>query len=302
MKRCGTLWPSLKLRSLLEAVDRVARTSVRVRRDRALRAIEQELTDGMAVAFLLQARSFVRLLSGLREEFPLRVEEARLEKQARSTAWEPLFDEAAVVTRLVMEKPIQKAAAKSLALGAQEVRDRIRGKLGYTPTFKLQHPRAVSFLERVGAERVTQVNQETKSIIRGILVESAEQARTYSETAERIIDRFGQFAIGKPQLHIDSRAHLVAVTETANAYCEGELQIIDQLEEQGLTYEMQWVTMGDDRVSDGCQANESAGWIASDGLFPSGDRRPPRFPGCRCDLEFRRVVPGKPEKPKAPAR
>lgn len=292
-----------KTRSLQEAVNRVARASLRVRRAKVLREIEQDLTGRMATAFLIQGRMFLRLFASLKNKFPQSSGEA-------ITAWEPLFDEIAGTTRPMLERSMEKAAMLALSVGAnttiERIRDsrvveaapkRVRGELGQVATFNLEHPKAVSFLERVGADRVTQVNTETKSVIRGILVESAQEGKSYSETAKQITDRFGQFAIGKPQQHIDSRAHLVAVTETANAYCEGELQVIGQLEEQGLVYEMHWSTMGDANVSDGCQANEAAGWIRMDDLFPSGDNRPPRFPGCRCDLEFQRVEEKKPEKP-----
>ncbi len=251
----------------------------------------------MATAFLAQGYGFLRQFSTLREAFPLDP------TMAGVGDWEAMWNDVAQQTRRLFEKPLEKAAGAAMLEGAKEgwnqvsglplqeaPSDRIRGTVDFDAVFNLEHPRAVHYLRDVGAEKVTGVNELTKANIRQILVESAEQGRSYSDTSERIIDRFAQFAVGKPQQHIDSRAHLVAVTETANAYCEGELQVIDRLEEQGQRYEMHWVTMGDDRVSDGCQTNEDAGWIdAQMELFPSGDRRPPRFPGCRCDLEFRRV-------------
>jgi hypothetical protein len=52
--------------------------------------------------------------------------------------------------------------------------------------------------------------------------------------------------------------------------------------------EKRWLTVGDDRVSDGCKDNQRAGWIALNDAFPSGDDRPLRFPGCRCVVQYRR--------------
>jgi hypothetical protein len=94
--------------------------------------------------------------------------------------------------------------------------------------------------------------------------------------------------MGMPQQHIDSRAHLVAVTETGNAYAEGQLEVAQELAAAGIEMEKAWITVGDDRVTEGCRENEAAGWIGLDDPFPSGHQRPLRFPGCRCDLLTRR--------------
>ena len=99
-----------------------------------------------------------------------------------------------------------------------------------------------------------------------------------------IRDRFEEFAVGKPQLHIESRAHLIAVTEVGEAYSAGSLAAGEALEEAGVAMEKSWSTVGDDRVSAGCLGNEDAGWIPLNDDFPSGHQRPLRFPGCRCDL------------------
>lgn len=64
------------------------------------------------------------------------------------------------------------------------------------------------------------------------------------------------------------------------------------LQNAGLEMEKSWLTVGDSRVSEGCAANAAAGWIGLEEEFPSDgtyDRqRPPRFPGCRCDILYRR--------------
>jgi len=109
-----------------------------------------------------------------------------------------------------------------------------------------------------------------------------EQGWSYNKTARILSDRYEQFAIGKPQLHIESRAHLIAITESGNAYEEGRLQTAKWMQAQGLDMEHFWLNVGDDRVSDGCLANTAAGWIPLDQPFPSGHMRPLRFPGCRC--------------------
>jgi len=47
-----------------------------------------------------------------------------------------------------------------------------------------------------------------------------------------------------------------------------------------------WITVGDDRVSDACNANEEEGLVGIDVVFSSGHSRPPEHPNCRCLLEY----------------
>jgi hypothetical protein len=53
-----------------------------------------------------------------------------------------------------------------------------------------------------------------------------------------------------------------------------------------------WITSGDDRVSDACQANEAAGWIAFDKEFPGGVMQVPQHVNCRCTNAYRTQPPG----------
>ncbi len=47
-----------------------------------------------------------------------------------------------------------------------------------------------------------------------------------------------------------------------------------------------WMTVGDDRVSEPCKANQAAGPIPIAEAFPSGRSRPPNHPNCRCTLGY----------------
>jgi len=51
-----------------------------------------------------------------------------------------------------------------------------------------------------------------------------------------------------------------------------------------------WLTVGDSRVSNECEANESDGWIPIDEVFDSGHDHPPEHPRCRCTLTYRKIV------------
>ena len=150
--------------------------------------------------------------------------------------------------------------------------------------FDLSNPRAVEYLDRRGAALVTRVNETTRGYIRTVVRDGVERGESYNQMADRLISRFAEFAVGKPQHHIDSRAHLIAITEVGEAYSEGNLLVGQSIQAAGITMEKSWETTGDGRVSDGCLENEAAGWIPIDDVFPSGHERPLRFPGCRCVL------------------
>ncbi len=157
-------------------------------------------------------------------------------------------------------------------------------------SFALENLRAVGFLERHAAVLIADdINETTKRTIAKIVTKGAAEGQSYDKVAREIKSRFNQFAVGKPQLHIQSRAHLVAVTENRMAYEAGNMEAAQFVKKQGLTMEKAWMDSGDSIVSDGCLENSAAGWIGIDEAFPSGDDTSPRFPGCRCDILFRRA-------------
>lgn len=177
---------------------------------------------------------------------------------------------------------IETATADAIALGMEQQ----AAELGIS--WDLKNPRAVAYAKRHAAEMVTRIDDETRRVIKQIVVEGTKEGWSYDEIARRITGKFSEFAAGKPQEHIDSRAHLVAVTEIGNAYEEGNLIVAEGLAGEGLPMEHAWQTVGDARVSAGCRENEAAGWIPQEQAFPSGHMRPLRFPGCRCTGLYRR--------------
>ncbi len=144
------------------------------------------------------------------------------------------------------------------------------------------------YLQAHAADRVTRINDTTRDEMRRLINQGINEGVSTTEITKRIQGRFTEFAIGKPQQHIQSRAHLVAVTEIGDAYTEGTLQASQELARVGLPQEKSWLNSGDNKVSAGCLANTAEGWIDLDAAFPSGHQRPLRFPGCRCDLLTRR--------------
>jgi len=173
----------------------------------------------------------------------------------------------------VSEDPLLQEAPKVLNVKAD--------KTGWV---SLPNLRARTYAKKHAAEAVTQINDVTRKEIARIVSDGVKSGASYNDIAKAIKSKFEEFAVPSPQKHIPNRAVLVAVTELANAYCEGNAQVGDYLQSNGVKMMKAWQTLEDDRVSDGCKENEQAGWIPIDKEFPSGHMHPPRFPGCRCDF------------------
>lgn len=148
----------------------------------------------------------------------------------------------------------------------------------------LPNLRAQTYAKKHAAEAVTNINDTTRKEMARIVSDGVKSGSSYSDIAKSIKSKFEEFAVPMPQKHIANRAVLVAVTELANAYCEGNNQVGQYLQDNGVQMMKAWQTLEDNRVSDGCQKNEHAGWIPFKDKFPSGHVHPPRFPGCRCDF------------------
>lgn len=148
----------------------------------------------------------------------------------------------------------------------------------------LPNLRAQEYAKKHAAEAVTQINDTTRKEIARIVSDGVKSGSSYNDIAKAIKEKFEEFAVPMPQKHVSNRAVLVAVTELANAYCEGNAQVGNYLQDNGVKMMKAWQTLEDDRVSDGCKENERVGWIPINKEFPSGHMHPPRFPGCRCDF------------------
>lgn len=257
---------------------------------RSVERLTEKLRLDIRRAFIKQGAIFVQSLrSTLRLHFAESMEghvrflSAPLKESMAPTDWLPIWVQTDQKTFSLFAEPIEKIATRALQLGALATIAEIKMDISFT----LENPRAVQYLRDYGARQVTKISETTRGELQTLISQAVDEGWSYSRLAEAIQDRFDGFANGMPQQHIDSRAHLVAVTEAGNAYAEGNLIIAQDLQDAGLTMEKAWSTTGDDRVSAGCKANEEAGYIGINQEFPSGHQRPLRFPGCRCDLKTR---------------
>lgn len=149
--------------------------------------------------------------------------------------------------------------------------------------------KAISWARRHGATLVTQMDEETKKQLAGVVAQGIKDKRG--------VDGIGRDIRREIQSMSVKRGKLIARTETASALSQGSL---DAMTDMGIDGK-EWVTSGDDRVSDECQANEDQGVIPVNQAFTSGAMAPPQHPDCRCALAPARLpVAAAPAEPVVP--
>jgi len=145
-------------------------------------------------------------------------------------------------------------------------------------------------MRRRAAERIAGIDATTLELVRKLIEQAIGEEWAYTKLAAALRKLFKDFGRAVPQRHLRDRAELIAVTEIGQAYIDGQLDNAERLAQRGAVLEKSWLTVGDDRVSDGCRGNAGAGWIPLAQAFPSGHGGPLRFPGCRCALQTRRRI------------
>lgn len=257
-------------------IDEARREAKLTQREDDLAAPVRDYTEGLAALWQAQGALFVARI----EPFRGRFHEAH---SPIGDIWLNLWDEVRAETDPAFAEELNGASVDAMESGGEAA---IAG-LGLAVRFDIESQRVLDYLAKNAGEHIKNIDATTRETIRRIIEQAAKENLGYGELARRITAAFEYFGIGATQRHIDSRAHLVAVTELGNAYEEAGMIAGRQLKDSGFPMEKHWDTIGDDRVSDGCRTNQGAGWIEIDALWPSTEgtydrQRPLRFPGCRC--------------------
>ena len=200
----------------------------------------------------------------------------------REPEWGPAWERVAGDTERAFTVAVDAAAAEALRKGAQRLSDDL--ELGVS--FDLKNPRAVAWLEAHAGQRVTRISETTRGYIRTLMTHAVDEGWSYDKTARMLKARFTEFAVGVPQQHIASRAHLIAVTESAMGYEAGNALMVADMTAEGLQMEKHWLTVGDSRVDEDCESNEAEGWLPAEASFPDGSDEPPAHPACRCTTQY----------------
>lgn len=116
------------------------------------------------------------------------------------------------------------------------------------------------------------IDDVTREGINGLVVQALDEGWSNDTLAENMRDSY---------LFSDARAETVARTETARADVQGNMIGYSA---SGVVVGKEWITAGDDLVSDECQANADQGVVGLSDSFASGADAPPEHPNCRCDV------------------
>lgn len=239
-------------------------------------------------AFRQQGEAFRKWFAKFKDTFPQTISEARsLRESISEEELGPIFDSIEMETIRGFVAPLEALTRESLALGAHH----LIANLGLGISFDLRHPLAERYIAERGLEASRLIQGATRQYIITILQQAVEEGWSYNRTAKAITDRYAEFAVGQPQKHIRSRAHLIAVYEAGEAYEEGGMIVAQDLAGAGLEMEKRWSTVGAANVCEICRGNQAAGedgWIPLAQAFPSGHERAQAHPACRCTVMYRR--------------
>ena len=255
--------------ALLEALDNFIEATQQANKVRILAPYEKRIERDFARLFKKQGALFA-------------AEHAKYQGHYLESIGGDIFSRLMDIIFTATQQEMNEAIKLPAAEIVKRAGDNLINQLDLAVAFDVKNPEAVSWLGNHAAEMVTKVNETTRSQIASIVTQSVDEGWSYNRTAKEIRGRFNEFAVGKPQLHIQSRAHLVAVTESANAYEYSTYQTAKGLQSMGLQMEKSWLTVGDSRVTEECHANQEQGWLDIDKQFQSGSMNQQRFPGCRC--------------------
>lgn len=266
--------------TLLPAVEAFLGVARQAERDRALLPLERKLERALGRAFKAQGDAFLRGFRKLRARFPVPMVSEAIE----ASDWEPIFTAAELATLRLFEQPLTAIQSAALLAGGRAT----IADIGLNLSFTLDNPRAVAWLQRVPLERITGINNTTREQMRTILVNAVEHGQSYEKTTQQIAQTFRDYGTPDPEKLIRSRAHSIAITETGDAYVEGNMTVGSDLQRAGLEMEKRWLAEGD--ACPICSDNADQGWIPFDQAFSSGDDGPTAHTNCRCDLEQQAVI------------
>jgi len=182
-----------------------------------------------------------------------------------------------------LQRIVLDAEREGMAAGAAQIKNTISisGVDPVTGTFDLANPRAVKWFKDTGGSinYIKDIQSTTGDQLKTLITNAVDTGQSYTKTTKLITDKFSEFS--------RSRAKMIAINETGNAYESGSRMLVDTLADDGIEMEKIWMTSEDEDVTPECEANGLEKWIplAQDHL--SGDPHPLRFPRCRCYEDYR---------------
>jgi hypothetical protein len=271
--------PTSRLRESALAVLREAHWAAKALRVAERQKAVERATKEFAALFRRQGRLYM-------EQFP-KLASLFVTAQVQEASYEPDLVDAFTDVFGTTRAQAEQAMFNSLFEGVVQGYEALAGDFGLESSFKIKPERAVSWARDNAAVKVTQINEATEKTINEIIVRGLNKGKSYGEVGREIKGRFAEFAEGRPQAHIRSRAELVAVQENAMAFEAGQSSLVEDIEAAGITMEKSIGGPVDDRTSDDCMAAMDMGWIPTDEAFPNGAMTAPIHVACRHDTRYR---------------
>lgn len=131
---------------------------------------------------------------------------------------------------------------------------------------------AIDWAEKHGTTLVKGMDEETKKRLAHTISQGIENKRGIPGLSRDIRNTFTDMS--------RHRGQLIARTETASALSQASLNTMDDMGIEG----KEWITAGDDLVSEECLGNEAEGIIPVNQGFSGGVMAPPQHPDCRCTI------------------
>lgn len=119
------------------------------------------------------------------------------------------------------------------------------------------------------------IEESTRDLLRADVTRAMEEGLS-NDALAAIIEENYAFS--------ESRAEMIARTETAIADTQGNVEAYKEAEKNGIVIYKEWLTADDDAVSEECAINGESEPIPMDEAFPSGAMWPPEHPNCRCAM------------------
>ena len=142
-------------------------------------------------------------------------------------------------------------------------------------SFDLTNHNAVNFLSGLTtlhlSDKDGSITRTTKNGIIKVISEGVQEGLSYGEMATRIRE------LGDAGVFSAARAQTIATNTIAEGYEFGNREPMVDAQDKGLRVQKSWVTVGDDKVTEECAANEEEEWLELDEAHDSGDQNPPRL-------------------------
>lgn len=153
------------------------------------------------------------------------------------------------------------------------------GGFGIGVDWGLVNADAANWARTYGFDLVKDIGDTTRAALREKVPAFFEEARTIGDLRESLAPLFG-----------DTRAQMIAVTETTRASVQGQRGTVDAIQRQGIQMQAVWLTNNDETVCPVCRPLNGVK-RGDDGLYhhPNGLSydMPPAHVNCRCNEAWR---------------